>query len=91
MPTISEEDETESMATNEVQCKLSDRLCRVLTVISLLYLSLVFPLSEKDDLLKNIADLKTQIEEAKHAVPVPPSDSLLRGEETKDIISKYTE
>ena len=47
-------------------------------------------MSEREELLRKINELKSQIEEAKDAVPAPPTDSLLRGEETKDIISKGT-
>lgn len=48
------------------------------------------PLSERDELLKQISNLKEEVEEAKNAVPLPPPDSLLRGEETKDIVREST-
>ncbi len=71
------------MSTSEVQCKP-----RPLALLIIIISAVVFPLSEREELLKEMSDLKLQIEEAKNAVPVPSSDSLLRGEQTKDIISK---
>jgi hypothetical protein len=47
-------------------------------------------MEERDELLKEINNLKEELENAKTNVVMmaPPSDSLLRGEDTKDIISK---
>ncbi|XP_003382638.1 PREDICTED: leucine-rich repeat flightless-interacting protein 2-like [Amphimedon queenslandica] len=50
-----------------------------------------FPMEERDQLLKQISDLKAEIEDVKtNMVVTPPSDSLLRGEETKDIVREST-
>lgn len=50
---------------------------------------IVFPMEERNQLLKQISDLKAEIEDVKtNMVVTPPSDSLLRGEETKDIVRK---
>lgn len=46
----------------------------------------VVPTEERDRLLKQITELQTELEEAKNSVQVAPEDSLLRGEETKDIV-----
>jgi uncharacterized coiled-coil DUF342 family protein len=51
-----------------------------------------FPMEERDELLKEINNLKEELENAKTNVVMmaPPSDSLLRGEDTKDIIREST-
>lgn len=47
-------------------------------------------MEERDQLLKQISDLKAEIEDVKtNMVVTPPSDSLLRGEETKDIVREF--
>ena len=46
----------------------------------------VVPTEERDKLLKQISELQAELEEAKNSVRVAPEDSLLRGEETKDIV-----
>lgn len=44
-------------------------------------------MEERNELLKQIANLKAEIDDVKtNMVVTPPSDSLLRGEETKDIV-----
>ena len=48
-------------------------------------------MEERDGLLKEIANLKEELENVKTnnmAIVAPTSDSLLRGEETKDIVRK---
>lgn len=46
-------------------------------------------MEEREGLLKEIANLKEELENVKtNTVIAPPSDSLLRGEETKDIVRK---
>ncbi len=46
-------------------------------------------MSERHELIKEISDLKSLVEETKNTLPVTPTNSLLRGEETGDIISMY--
>lgn len=84
MPTIQEEDETEP-DTTKLQC---NGHCIIYSFVCLSLL--VFPMEERDQLLKQISDLKAEIEDVKtNMVVTPPSDSLLRGEETKDIVREF--